>query len=152
MKIEDNKVIFDSDDIFNLDITLNGVIKSALVTFKESKRYGIPGDLLDNPHEYSDDEMKEATARWEEILDDMIYAFSIDDPYDAYDDQDKSPYDYSQSWCDENKQFKPALKEGFTKEDADRFEEKRDDVIKGMKARIKRGRELFIKYYDNLWV
>ena len=153
MNIIDNKIQFDDDDIFDLDNVLADIIHAGLVKFKESHRYGIPNDFFENPQKITKDDEARAELLWEKSLDEMIFAFSGIDLLEEYDNIVESPYDYTQDWfANEEQTFQPIVKPGYTMQQVEEWEKGRNEWEKDTQERINYGRQLFIKFFDNLWI
>ena len=114
----------DDKELWNLDITLTEFILPRLKAFKEMDRKGYP--VLDG---IDPQDEKKSTETWEKILDDMIKGFEAhlrlakDSPYDE-DDKD---------------------------DDVDYVSEKEEQKEEQHRAVIKKGFELFGRYYMSLW-
>lgn len=153
MKIVDNRIQFDEDDIFDLDTVLADIIHTALVKFKESHRPGIPNDFFKEPKNITKEDEVQAEYLWEQALDEMIFAFSGIDLLEEYDNIVESPYDYSQDWfANDERTFQPVIKPGYTMQQVEEWQKGRDKWEKDTQERINYGRQLFVKFFDNLWV
>lgn len=151
MKIENeyidvsNIIDIKSVDMFRFDLYLSSIINKMLIEFKQSVRYHLPSDIAEL---YSSHQA--AMVGWHEILDKMIFAFSIQD-FDNYIDEQtgvECPYDVI---ITDNK-LEVVPKEGYTPREVIDYQNARAKIETKTRERIKEGRELFIKYYDNLWV
>lgn len=79
------QVIFHRKDIYELDSVFAQVIYAGLTQYKKLKRQGVIPAVLTEITEDSPygEATAEATQKWEDILDKMIFAFS---PYTVYED------------------------------------------------------------------
>lgn len=157
------KVHIDNYDVWSLDHTLAMIIAPALKKLKEIK-HGSPGvDDDDVPEELKStsappkenewDTDENWFARWEYVLNEMIWAFEQHaDPYDGED-----PYIHNVEQLDIK--FVP-LEDGKPGSTLD-FDYQKDPTkppywrdeegIKQHYARRRNGLRLFAKYYDGLW-
>lgn len=131
-------------DVWNLDCTLSPIILAGLVKFKEellkSSFSGVPADFC-----IDDNCTDESVAAWHETLDKMIYSF----------DESKQPdikdYDFKINW----EPF-PTNREGCTRivtSCTNEAEQQRYwDDCREHEEKCKLGRELFARYYKNLWI
>ena len=145
-------IVFGVKDVWNLDTTLSPIILSALLKFKECSagHKGIPGNLLfemfpDNPgYSYTDEQSEQASQRWDEIIDTMIYAFNLKN--------EPKIRDYGKFFSDNlfttdengNKKLDLTI---TNKGEHSRYNE---DLEKHQ-AKVKEGHLLFGKYFQNLW-
>ena len=120
----------DNYDVWNLDYTLALIIYPSLIKLKEAKAGTPYTDVEDAPQFPNDETDTSYTSghndeRWQYILDEMIYAFSlaVDDDWDT------------QIYIDAGHTWTPEAKA------------KRDEICK----RAENGRRLFAKYYYSLW-
>lgn len=131
-------------DVWSLDYTLNPIIYAALIKFKEEllkcSFSGVPADFC-----IDDDCTDELVAAWHETLDMMIYAF----------DQSKQPdlkyYDFDINW-----ETVPTEREGRTRiitSCTNEAEQQRYwNDCREHDEKCQQGRDLFSKYYKNLWI
>lgn len=155
MRIKHGKVVFGYRDSFSADPVLSQIIADWLKNFKKvlSERIGTdaligcPYNLLEDLYgktedgHYSDAQIREGLRKFVEILDEMIYAFESDEP------EPTCEYILDDVCKDGGESF---IRFRVIPEDEDRYESWLDDVKEHYK-RVERGRDLFAKYYDNLW-
>lgn len=131
-------------DVWSLDYTLNPIIHAGLVKFKEellkSVFSGVPADFC-----IDDDCTDESVTAWHETLDKMIYSF----------DQSKEPdirdYDFTYNWetfPTECKGRSQIVTNCTNDEERERYH--KDCREHAEKCQL--GRELFARYYKNLWI
>ena len=161
-----NYVKIDYWDVWNMDSTLSPVILPMLKQLKETKHGSPYVDLEDVPENlcyttkkdwdtqksfdfYNEHEFKEGEAdihaRWDWVLDEMIFAFEhlVDDSWEN--DFCSGEIDFKFVPCEDN----PHLS---TMEDGPKHTWKCDyDGINKVNERINNGFRLFGKYYRNLW-
>jgi hypothetical protein len=153
MYFKHGKVVFGYKDSYSADPVLSDIIVDWLQNFKDtinknrdSGFIGCPNTILvdyfENKETYTDEEVKQGLTKWLEVLDEMIYAFRNDAP------------DCTGVWI-EGEGHGEETKEGTFKrrmlhKDEQAYKTYRDECDKHYQ-RVKRGRELFAKYYDALW-
>lgn len=144
------KVKIDPWDVWSLDHTLAEVIAPALREYQLKDNRGIPfTDPSDGPPEYAN-EGEHSQARWEWILDEIVWAFSV---YNT--DWENEFYHGRADWDFKEIPGTDHLPDGPHYE-----------LVKGsghtlthdaagqakFRDRIDRGLLLFAKYYSNLWI
>ena len=141
-------------DTFSLDYTLNPIIHAALVKFYEQKdktMFGTPSviyyDLFGSDYRMTDvskeDESK-AQQYWYECIEKMIYAF------DPKSEPSINDYDFSYSWYTEKTSDNGMKVKTITCSNEEEKERYDNDCLE-YERKAKEGRELFAKYYMNLW-
>lgn len=145
-------IVFGVRDTFSLDRTLSPIILSALLKFKECSagHKGIPGPLLcdmfpETLYDHTEEQYEQASARWNEIIDTMIYAFSLKNEPKIQD----YAFTFKHSFIDSKD------KNGFTKMDLSvtnegEYERYKSDE-KSYQEKVKEGHLLFGKYLSSLW-
>lgn len=132
MRFTKGKWVASYKDVWSLDDTLNEIILAGLVKFKDvlenSTWKGVPADFVDADSEEPDFES------WMTALDKMIYAF------DCSHEPTLSHFDIRVSLS--------SLNSVYNQPNFQLYQE----AWEVHKAKVKEGRELFIKYYDSLWV
>lgn len=144
MRKSKGKWVASKRDVWSLDYTLNPIIYAALVKFKEEllkcSFSGVPADLC-----IDDNCTDESVVAWHQVLDKMIYSF----------DESKQPdikdYDFKINW-----EKIPTGREGYTRivtsctndEERDRYH----NDCREHAEQCQLGRELFARYYKNLWI
>ena len=143
-------------DTFSLDYTLNPIIHAALVRFYENKdktMFGTPSviysDLFGLDYKMADtseDDESKAQYYWYECIEKMIYAF------DPKSEPNIADYDFSYSWHNaENKEPRDGIRvKTITCSNEEEKERYQSDCLE-YERKAKEGRELFAKYYMNLW-
>lgn len=144
MRFKGKKPIFSRKDCWSLGHTLDPIIGAGLQKFYEElirlreeghAMRGCPGSIMKN----DDDDFEESYQKWIDIVQEMVYAFTVDEP---------------------NYTGKIEFMEGEPNEEGliafnTRVDEKlwaeHMEECKAHHARVKAGRELFIKHYDDLW-
>ena len=146
------KVIMSYKDTYNMDTVLNPVIAAWLKKFIEVKHsdkarlFGVPTGALAHHGLISEDRpIEDADKVWDEVLEKMLYAFDDNEPnitkYDFDFDFVPTSVDPEYGQC-----YTMQLKPGTEAEN-----ERYDRDMKEHEAKVKEGRELFFKFYDNLW-
>lgn len=170
MHIQKGKPRFNKREVWNLDKHLAKVIVQGLEQFKGIRKNTIPPHLVTqeiNPEtgretcfDYSGEYCEE---QWNELLDKMIFAFTEHHTY-----FDIEPYNFHYNdlthpekfplvvWGDHPvygkvTEWRQILKEGVTQEEVDAWWERSRAYDAEIKRKVSEGRELFIKYFDNLW-
>ena len=144
------KIIWQNRDTYNLHCKLDPILHSALVKFKEvvSKEdtvAGVPGCFLPED-EPSDESFKKALKEWHLTLDKMIYAFSgeyvnIEDYDFSFGEPTFIPDPNGKPWCE-------YIVGPIRNEDA--YNQYKIDCKESVRMQ-QEGRELFAKFYSNLW-
>lgn len=151
-------VVFGYKDTFSLDYTLSPIILAALKKFKEvitdPKRAdfaGVPSvivaDLFSVDGKYpetTDEQMHEAVRVWYEIIDKMIYAF------DVKNEPKISDYNFKINMREVEKFEDGSCRVAIDTENEKEYQRYQADEEKHNKA-VQEGRELFGKYFSNLW-
>ena len=147
MRMKGKKPIFNYKDTWSLDMVLSPIIAEGLKKFLEVKRsdksdyFGIPGGVIEEyrkrnnlPEDgwhHTNEDLAKADVLWEEILEEMIYAFE---------DKEPNPDDFGYNITLKDGQLvSTGDKEGFNK------------AMQEHEARVANGHELFGKFYKNLW-
>ena len=170
MHIQKGKLRFNKRELWNLDKHLAKVIVEGLQQFKSVHKNTIPPHLVTediNPETgrklYWDYSSEYCDEQWQELLDKMIFAFTEHptyfdiEPYDFYYDDLTYPEKFpEQVWEDHPiygkiTEWRQVLKEGVTQEDVDAWWERSRAYDAEIRRKVDEGRELFIKYFDNLW-
>lgn len=132
-------------DLMDLDDVLSEFIHALLIRFKKlDSRNIVPNDIMKlfKHHEGV------SSSKWEEILDEMIYAFSPPKEFSEVED----PYDDENSWIShEDLRFNSILKENKTEEDAIHYRSSYEKWQECEEQRRLNGRILFAKYFNNFW-
>lgn len=148
MEIVNNSIEFSDDDLYDLDVVLSEIITTSVTQFK-SKVNAIPPEFFNDLLNITPEDEVVAMAKWQDALDEIIFAFSNID----LDDIEESPYELDHSFNDGgNKISTLKLKDGITQECADLINKVSADKKSLLKARILNGRLLFAKYFEHLWV
>lgn len=152
MYMNRTSIVFGARDTWSLDHTLSPIILSALLKFKEcSKDYkGIPGLLLcemfpEVAYDHTEEQYDQASARWEEILDTMIYAFNLKNEPKIQDYAFKFNHSF----------FEDTSPDEFTRMDfsvtnEEEYERYKFDE-KAYQDKVTEGHMLFGKYLKCLW-
>ncbi len=160
-------VTIDGYDTWSLDHTLALIIYPALLQLKATK-HGVPSEFVNDVggEDYSEQESfdfykeshdeawKEASKRWDDTLDKMIWSFEqlLKDNYDNLYHHGKSEYD----WIETDKLYPNPItgkiEKTFQMVDKDPDSHWYDsEGNKLHEDRIQEGLELFGKYFRNLW-
>ena len=160
MQIKKGKTLFSYKDTWNLNTQLSKVIVSGLLKFKEvinaeEGRKGVPASIscylveqgeisYEDGFSLSDEDWEKAYAYFDYVLDEMIFAFSDNEP-------DIMAYDFKHNMIrDDVQDDSPCVAmtiECTNEEESTRYN--KDMVEYG--ERCEKGRELFAKFYDGLW-
>jgi hypothetical protein len=137
-----HKKLFKKNKLWNLNYTLAEIIYSSVYQFKHMKRNRFPGrGEADTPE------------KWENILDEIIWAYKETAGY----------YSNSPTGIEHNKLSKEKYPDGITFDDlfdkyTDEYKglgieisEQTELLTKEYYERIKNGKRLFYKYFDDLW-
>lgn len=129
-------------DVCNLDDYLAGIIHEGLVEFKkvlmEDGTGSYPGGFIEDYFsEITEEQDKENFNRWLDIIDQMIYAFNTDNQPEITD------YDFGFTYNQKTYMMELDNTEGYNQYQKD---------LEAWKAKQVEGRELFVKYLDNLWI
>ena len=170
MHIQKGKLRFNRSEVWNLDKHLAKVIVQGLEQFKEMGKNTIPPHLVTNEinketgrEVYWDYSSEYCEEQWNELLDKMIFAFTEHptyfdvEPYNFYYDDLTHPEMFtSPEWEDHPvfgkvTEWRQILKEGYTQEQVDAWWERSRAYDAEINAKVKEGRELFIKYFNSLW-
>jgi len=149
------QIHIDNYDVWSADHTLAFVIHPVLLKLKEIKMGSPYVDDEDVPehlrsinaqpkvHEYDTDEFHD--ARWDYVLDEMIWAFE--------------QHKMGDEWLDQYTSGQVDIK--FVKEEGNKYSTlvhgpnhtytRMEDKIAAHRARMDNGRRLFAKYYESLW-
>jgi hypothetical protein len=160
------KIQIDKWDTWNLDGTLAKIIYPCLLQLKATK-HGVPGefcevggedytdqDSFDFYKETHDEAWKDGAARWDDVLDKMIWSFGqlANEDYDSQYHHGDAKYD----WVITDHTFPNPVtgvqEPTYQMVDKNPDEHWYDHVgHKLHEDRIQEGLELFGKYYRNLW-
>lgn len=144
-------IVFGAKDTWSLDHTLSPIILSALLKFKECSgdNKGIPMSVLwdmfpETLYDQTEEQNEQASARWDEILDTMIYAFNLKN--------EPKIQDYAFTF---NTNFSKMDNERLTKceitpTNEDEYERYKSDE-KAHQDKVEEGHLLFGKYLSSLW-
>lgn len=147
---------FSLADTYDLDSTLSPIILSALKKFKEvithPKRkdwMGCPGKLLSEmfpkvKHDYSEEQLQQASDQWLDIIDKMIYAFDFKNAPDLlnYD------FELNMRTIQEFEDGTSQITIDHTNDDE--YERYKDDKI-AWQLKVEEGHFLFSCYLQSLW-
>jgi len=146
-------------DTWNMDNTLALIIVPMLKQLKETK-YGAPfvddQDVPEHlrstaapPRENEWDIDENHVARWDWVLDEIIFAFDSKINDDWKDQFESGDYDLRREVAERDSQGKPTL---YRIVEGPNHTRKCDEVaLNAMKERITNGFKLFGKYYEALW-
>ncbi|HAV3580442.1 hypothetical protein V6347_18785 [Acinetobacter baumannii] len=159
MFIQKGKIRFSQKEVWDLDTHLAKIIYTGLVQFKQSKRHGTPSPFLtkSTAEHLLGTATEETRQIWEEILDQMIYAFS---PQQEYDEIESSTYELKMIEDVERKSsFDDCIpikvltipKADFTQQDIEAYRERKNRWEHLDVQKRQQGRELFVKYFNCLW-
>lgn len=169
MRIQKGKIRFNKRELWNLDKYLSKVIVQGLEQFKTLNKHTIPPHLEvsfkaeDGKTIYYDYSSEYCEEQWNELLDKMIFAFTEHptyfdiEPYNFYYDDLTHPEKFPPVVWEDHPvfgkvtQWRQILKEGVTQEDVDSWWERSRAYDAEVRHKVDEGRELFIKYFDNLW-
>ena len=169
MHIQKGKLRFNKRELWNLDKHLARVIVQGLEQFKTLNKHTIPPHLEvsfkaeDGRGVYYDYSSEYCEEQWQELLDKMIFAFTEHptyfdiEPYNFYYDDLTHPEKFPPVVWEDHPvygkvtEWRHILKEGFTQEEVDAWWERSRAYDAEIKRKVGEGRELFIKYFDNLW-
>ena len=142
------KIKIDKYDTWGMDSTLALIIIPMLKQLKATK-HGIPGSMFveedgENGYGYSEATMAKAEAKWDMIIDHMMWSFKqvLDEEHDAFTIV-KGKLDFKDYPEDEGKGTRPLRWE--------REYEMRWDAYHAYHERIQEGLDLFSKHYKSLW-
>jgi hypothetical protein len=138
---------FSDRDVWSIDYYVNGWMPAALRRLKETK-HGVPGVMFEledcgEDGQTTDEGMARAGARWDAIMDKMIAGFEADKrAQDGIYEEELGEYPLDRpsgisaaAWA----------KVRHDRHEASKLLAKRDEALSI------EGRELFMKYYRNLW-
>lgn len=169
MRIQKGKVRFNKSEVWDLDKHLSKVIVQGIGQFKELRKHTVPPTLevsfkaQDGKTIYYDYSEEYCEEQWQELIDKMIFAFTEHptyfdiEPYDFHYDDLTHPEKFPPVvWEDhpvygKTTEWRQILKEGVTQEEVDAWWERSRAYDAEIKRKVDEGRELFIKYFDNLW-
>ncbi len=154
MRFKGKKPIASYRDTYDLTAVFDPIIAEGLRKFIEVKHgdkeklFGFPTGALEwhglITEEQSDD-LEYCNKIWDEVLNKIHYAFSDNEPKIR-------DYDFDYDWLESEyvegygQTYTMKLKEGTEAEN-----ERYDRDMKAHEAKVQEGRELFYKFYDNLW-
>lgn len=161
------KIQIERFDTYSLDHTLAYIIYPALLQLKNSK-HGVPNDFVmdigggdwedqnsfDFYRESHSDVFEQASKRWDEVLDKMIWSFSqlISDDYSSQYHHGVSEWDFVESDKQYPNPITGKLENTYQMVDRDPTSHWFDsEGHKLHEDRIQEGLELFGKYYRGLW-
>ena len=132
-------------DTFSLDYTLSPIILAALKKFREQSHkdmFGYPSRLITDFSLPEDSDL--APIIWEGLIDHMIYAFDMDNEPKA------DSYGYTVDLIRGEKLDNGCTSVSF-KVSSEEAKEAYYAAEKEYEDLCRKGRELFAKYYHNLW-
>lgn len=148
------KPIFGYKDVYDLTEVFDPIIYEGLKKFLETKREknicSIPVSVIEdyglNPMDqtHTEEQMDEVSKYWEQLLEKMIYAFNPNKEPQMED------YNYDVEITFSRKDEKGNSLFNLTPNN----EEAQENYYKAVdewRQRVDEGRNLFIKFYDNLW-
>lgn len=138
-------------DTWDLQEVFNPIILAGLQKFTAEKRYGVPGAIfVEVKDTYTTEDTNEASVLWEQILQDMIYAFKNEKP-------DLDNYDFEFYWTLANSDIKVDMKDippntgmNILSTNETELARYRADE-KAHEIKVQNGLDLFAKYYNCLW-
>ena len=140
-------------DAWSVDYTLNPIIYAVLVKFYEQKdkpMFGTPSSIYYTLFpdigmgDTTPEQEEQAQKYWHECIEKMIYAFN------PASEPDIANYDFKYTWEDADSPLRGMRVKTVTCTN----EQERDRYAKDCKSyeeKAAEGRELFAKYYLNLW-
>ncbi len=153
MKFKYGKVVFGHKDTYSAEPVLSDIVADWLQKFRDTLYENQDKDCIGCPHRilvdylvdksgYTNDEVKAGLNKWLELIDEMIYAFRNVEP------------DYTGGWI-EGEGHGEETEEGMFQwrilpKDEQAYKAYQDECDKHYQQ-VKHGRELFAKYYDDLW-
>lgn len=141
MRMRGKKPIFNYKDTWSMDNTLQPIILEGLKKFKSVLEDRCSNNLSGCGYPVS----LNSTEEWFEILDKMIYAF--DDKAEPDLDDYGINYEFSPRKKGEDGRVRSSMKRLHTEEQDKAYRDARDE----WNRKVKEGRQLFAKYFDNLW-
>lgn len=161
MKIENDKLVFEDNDLYNLDYTLGEIIVEGLTKFKEDLN-SIPSSFLPSNRNPTEEEENLAFIEWSNAIDKMILSFSDVDTHEMAKEiliknGCEYPVDTNKTHVvtDENdpnyRQLVTVYKEGFTKKDFVNFSKKQANIKDKLDKERVTGRILFATHFESLW-
>lgn len=173
MRIQKGKPHFSQKELWNLDSTLAPIIHQALVQFKNSNRHGFPmlavEDYLKEIKRMSEEQIKQmfkdnpngdynrsdVIPFFEQVLDNMIFAFSKEAKLDYYDIVEQ-PYNIRFMEKEDEgtvrfSQLITELKSGKTQEDYDLYQANEKQYYINLNLKVEKGLNLFARYFYTLW-
>jgi hypothetical protein len=110
------EIRIDDYDVWNMDHILALIIEPMLIELKKQKR-GYPGEMLnligapEDAWEFTDEQYALASAKWDEILDKMIWAFHEmnDGDYTS-----RLKKEHGEGWLNHVKAHEARMQEGFS--------------------------------------
>ena len=133
------------EECWNLDQTLAKIIHAKLVYFKKMKRVGYPARICSD-YGFTNEQEDLCIQKWEEILDEMIFAFDYivnDEKYAPFPEELMRKHANSEN-----------LSEDLNREKTPQERQIWDQYMKkceNLDDRKKMGLELFSKYIEHLW-
>lgn len=156
MRIKHGNVKFGFRDTYGVHHTLRPIIHDWLVNFKKTIQevderggcIGVPGNIMsdfgihwDDDGSYSEDRLKDGMEKWYEVLDEMIYGFSEEPPI-------PDNVGFSVRTVAEHDNGMTEITIDIDNQGAyDSYLERKRQFYE----RAEKGRELFAKYFENLW-
>ena len=160
MQFKKGKTLFSYKDTWNLNTQLSKVISSGLLKFKEvinveEGRKGVPASIscylveqeeisYEDGFSLSDEDWEKAYNYFDYALDEMIFAFSDNEP-------DIMAYDFKhemiRSEVQDNSPCVAMTIECTNQEESDRYSKDVEDY----NDRCEKGRGLFALHFDSLW-
>jgi hypothetical protein len=154
MRFKGKKPIASYKDTYDLPTVFDPIIAEGLRKFIEVKHgeksglFGVPTGALvlhGLVTEKETEDLVYCDKVWDDVLNKIHYAFSDNGP-------NIREYDFDFDWIESGyvegygQTYTMKLKEGTEAENA-----RYDTDMKKHEAKVKEGRELFYKFYDNLW-
>lgn len=146
MRMKGKKPIFTKRDTWSLDMVLSPIICEGLKAFKEnlieSSVGGVPNDIV----EECEGDVDIGYERWLDILDEMIYAFDIDNELNICDYH--FTFDFERTMDMDSGLVKGV---SCTPDNPEEMERYKQDCTEHARM-CKLGREAFANYYESLWI
>lgn len=156
MRMKGKKPIFNYKDTFSMDATLNPIIHAGLTKFADTIEekindpwIGVPSSVLADyfpDHDVEDEITNDHVMKWIEIVREMAFAFSDYEP-------DPGDYGFEIEFIgtsDHPKEEVVVYTRRTRINNQDEWDRYGKDIELARK-RADKGRELFAKYYNDLW-
>ena len=156
MRMKYGKVVFGYKDSWDSQTTLGVIIHDWLVNFKkvilEKKDHpfmGVPNkvmnELYPDTHQHTDEQLQKGFEHWLFLLDEMIFAFSNDEP--EYEGSFVRGKDHEDFDSEDSKGLKTWNMEPDDLNEWNKFLKECDEYA----AKVEAGRVLFGKYFSSMW-